>query len=152
MRRRPRRCWRICWATSGSARRPARSATRRRTARHARIVDLVARPDGERALQGGGSVHHIAFAVADRAAQLEVRGRLAAAGHGVTPVIDRNYFYSIYFRSPGGVLFEIATAEPGFAVDEPEGELGQNLRLPAQHEHLRAELERILPAARDLSA
>ncbi|MCC2662598.1 MAG: ring-cleaving dioxygenase [Geminicoccaceae bacterium] len=114
-------------------------------ARHARIVDLVARPDGQRALQGGGSVHHIAFAVADRAAQLEVRRRLAAAGHGVTPVIDRNYFYSIYFRSPGGVLFEIATAEPGFAVDEPEGELGQNLRLPAQHEHLRAELLRLLP-------
>ncbi|MCE3248324.1 MAG: ring-cleaving dioxygenase, partial [Geminicoccaceae bacterium] len=109
------------------------------------IVDLVARPDGQRALQGGGSVHHIAFAVADRAAQLEVRRRLAAAGHGVTPVIDRNYFYSIYFRSPGGVLFEIATAEPGFAVDEPEGELGQNLRLPAQHEHLRAELLRLLP-------
>ena len=68
-----------------------------------------------------------------------------AAGLGVTPVIDRNYFFSIYFRSPGGVLFEIATAEPGFTVDEPLAELGRNLRLPAQHEHLRAELERILP-------
>jgi glyoxalase family protein len=114
-------------------------------ARHARVVDIVALPDGQRALQGRGSVHHIAFAVADRAAQLAMRERLAAAGYGVTPVIDRNYFYSIYFRSPGGVLFEIATAEPGFAVDEPVAELGQNLKLPPQHERLRAELERILP-------
>jgi len=114
-------------------------------AAHARVVDIVALPDGQRALQGGGSVHHIAFAVADRAAQLEMRERLVAAGHGVTPVIDRNYFYSIYFRSPGGVLFEIATAEPGFAVDEPVAELGLSLKLPPQHERLRAELERILP-------
>ncbi|HSA79412.1 MAG TPA: ring-cleaving dioxygenase [Geminicoccaceae bacterium] len=112
---------------------------------HARIVDIVVLPDGQRALQGRGSVHHIAFAVADRATQLAVRERLVAAGYGVTPVIDRNYFYSIYFRSPGGVLFEIATAEPGFAVDEPVAELGQRLKLPAQHEHLRAELERTLP-------
>jgi glyoxalase family protein len=121
---------------------------RRYVARHARaahVVDIVERTDGERALQGRGSVHHIAFAVEDRAAQLAVRARLVAAGLGVTPVIDRNYFFSIYFRSPGGVLFEVATAEPGFTVDEPEAELGRNLRLPAQHEHLRAELERLLP-------
>jgi glyoxalase family protein len=116
-----------------------------RHARHAQVVDIVTRPGAERALQGRGSVHHIAFAVADRAAQRAVRERLVTAGHGVTPVIDRNYFYSIYFRSPGGVLFEIATAEPGFTVDEPLEELGRNLKLPAQHEHLRAELERILP-------
>ena len=114
-------------------------------AAHARLVDIVALPDGQRALQGRGSVHHIAFAVADRAAQLAARGHLVAAGYAVTPVIDRNYFYSIYFRSPGGVLFEIATAEPGFAVDENVAELGQALKLPAQHEHLRTELERILP-------
>jgi glyoxalase family protein len=114
-------------------------------ARHARLVDIVALPDGQRALQGRGSVHHIAFAVADRAAQMAMRERLVAAGYGVTPVIDRNYFYSIYFRSPGGVLFEIATAEPGFAVDETVAELGRNLKLPGQHEHLRAELERVLP-------
>jgi glyoxalase family protein len=119
-----------------------------RHARHAHVVDIALRPDGPRSLQGRGSVHHIAFAVADRAAQLAVRERLVAAGHGVTPVIDRNYFYSIYFRSPGGVLFEIATAEPGFTVDEPLRELGHGLRLPAQHEHLRAQLERILPPLR----
>jgi glyoxalase family protein len=112
---------------------------------HARLVDIVVLADGQRALQGRGSVHHIAFAIADRAAQLAARERLVAAGYGVTPVIDRSYFFSIYFRSPGGVLFEIATAEPGFAVDEPATELGQRLRLPSQHEHLRAELERILP-------
>jgi glyoxalase family protein len=114
-------------------------------ARHARFVDVDARPGRERALQGAGTVHHIAFAVADRPSQMAVRERLVAAGYQVTPQIDRNYFYSIYFRSPGGVLFEIATEEPGFTVDEPAAELGQHLTLPPQHEHLRAELERGLP-------
>jgi glyoxalase family protein len=114
-------------------------------ARHGRLVDIVVLPDGQRALQGRGSVHHIAFAVADRAAQIAARERLVAAGYGVTPQIDRNYFYSIYFRSPGGVLFEIATAEPGFTVDEDVAELGHGLKLPSQHEHLRAGLEQILP-------
>ena len=114
-------------------------------ARHARLVDLVVLPDGQRALQGQGSVHHIAFRVADRAAQSAVREQLQAAGFQVTPQIDRNYFYSIYFRSPGGVLFEVATDEPGFTVDEDIAELGRSLKLPHQHEPLRAELERILP-------
>ena len=114
-------------------------------ARRARFVDIMVLPDGQRALQGRGSVHHIAFAVADRAAQMAVRERLVAAGYGVTPEIDRNYFYSIYFRSPGGVLFEIATAEPGFTVDEKVAELGHGLKLPSQHEPLRAEIERALP-------
>jgi glyoxalase family protein len=111
----------------------------------ARIVDLVERPGVARAMLGAGGVHHIAFAVADRAAQAAVRARIAAAGLGVTPVIDRNYFFSIYFREPGGVLFEVATEEPGFAVDEPLEALGSSLRLPPQHEHLRAQLERSLP-------
>jgi glyoxalase family protein len=113
-------------------------------ARHARLVDIAEQPDGGIARQGTGSVHHIAFAVRDRAAQMAIRERLVAAGHRVTPQIDRNYFYSIYFRSPGGVLFEVATEEPGFTVDEPLAELGRNLKLPAQHEHLRATLERTL--------
>jgi glyoxalase family protein len=117
-------------------------------ARHARIVDLVEAPGSPRAQLGAGSVHHVAFAVPDRAAQMEVRARLIQAGHQVTPQIDRNYFFSIYFRAPGGVLFEVATGEPGFAVDEPVAELGQNLRLPPQHEHLRAQLERTLPPLR----
>ncbi|MGH6944371.1 MAG: VOC family protein, partial [Geminicoccaceae bacterium] len=114
-------------------------------AKTGRLVDIVETPDASRALQGVGSVHHVAFAVRDRAAQAEVRASLVEAGHYVTPQIDRNYFYSIYFRSPGGVLFEVATGEPGFAVDEPVDELGHNLRLPHQHEHLRARLERTLP-------
>ncbi len=114
-------------------------------ARQAQIVDIDLRPGGTQALQGAGSVHHIAFAVVNRAAQMAMRERLVEAGYAVTPQIDRNYFYSIYFRSPGGVLFEIATAEPGFTVDEPAAELGSHLKLPRQHEHLRAELERRLP-------
>jgi glyoxalase family protein len=118
------------------------------SAAHARFVDILEQPQGTQALQGGGSVHHIAFSVEDRAAQSAVRERLLAAGHTATPQIDRNYFFSIYFRSPGGVLFEIATEEPGFTVDEPVAELGRNLKLPAQHEHLRAEIERTLPPLR----
>ena len=114
-------------------------------AAHARCVDIVERPGGPWAAQGAGRVHHIAFAVADDAAQAAIRERLTAAGLGVTPPIDRTYFRSIYFRSPGGVLFEVATATPGFTVDEAPGELGRNLRLPPQHEPLRARLERDLP-------
>jgi glyoxalase family protein len=108
-------------------------------------VDFETLPAAPHARQGAGSVHHVAFAVEDRARQAEVRQALIEDGWQVTPVIDRDYFWSIYFRTPGGVLFEIATAEPGYAVDEPVAELGQNLKLPPQHERLRAELERILP-------
>jgi glyoxalase family protein len=111
----------------------------------ARVVDIVELPGGPPALQGAGSVHHIAFRVSDRSAQAEVRARVAAAGLGITPQIDRNYFFSVYFRSPGGVLFEVATDEPGFTVDEPVETLGRDLKLPRQHEHLRAHLERTLP-------
>jgi glyoxalase family protein len=114
--------------------------------REARMVDIVEQPGGRIGRQGRGSVHHIAFAVADRPAQMVVRERLVAAGHRVTPQIDRNYFYSIYFRSSGGVLFEVATEEPGFTVDEPLAELGRSLKLPPQHEHLRATLEQTLPS------
>lgn len=91
--------------------------------------------------QGAGSVHHIAFAVEDRAAQLEVRRALMDTGYDVTPVIDRDYFWAIYFRSPGGVLFEVATNEPGFDRDEDSAHLGEALRLPKQHAHLRDVLE-----------
>ncbi|MGC9418071.1 MAG: VOC family protein [Rhodovulum sp.] len=94
--------------------------------------------------QGAGSVHHVAFAVPDRGAQDNLRGKLTEAGFRVTPPIDRDYFWAIYFRSPGGVLFEIATDEPGFARDEAPAHLGEALKLPAQHEHLRAALERHL--------
>ncbi len=111
----------------------------------ARYLDIIEAPDGAPASSGLGSVHHIAFAVADDDAQDHFRRRLISAGHRVTPRIDRTYFHSIYFGTPGGVLFEIATAGPGFTLDEPRATLGQELKLPRQHEHLRARLERSLP-------
>ncbi len=87
----------------------------------------------------------MAFRVKDRAVQQKLRDRIVAAGLEVTERIDRNYFYSVYFREPGGVLFEIATDEPGFTVDEPVGDLGSHLRLPAQYEMHRSEIEGQLP-------
>ncbi|MEX0954123.1 MAG: VOC family protein [Rhizobiaceae bacterium] len=108
------------------------------------FVEIESLPLVNPARQGAGSVHHIAFAVADRAEQLAVRQALVDTGYVVTPVIDRDYFFSIYFRTPGGVLFEVATNEPGFARDEPLEHLGEELRLPKQHEHLRARLEEYL--------
>jgi glyoxalase family protein len=85
-------------------------------------------------------VHHIAWASRDED-HLRWQQRVREAGGHVTDVRDRDYFRSIYFREPSGVLFEIATLSPGFAVDEPPDRLGEELRLPAQHEHLRAHLE-----------
>jgi glyoxalase family protein len=93
--------------------------------------------------QGSGTVHHIAWACED-ADQSAWRERVTATGAHVTPIIDRDYFHSIYFREPSHVLFEIATLSPGFAVDEDPAHLGESLRLPAQHEHLRAHLEHTL--------
>lgn len=110
----------------------------------ANIVDIEVLPLMNPARQGAGSVHHVAFAVDDRAAQLAVREELTSAGVPITPVIDRDYFYAIYFRTPGGVLFEIATNEPGFDRDEERAHLGEGLKLPSQHEHLRAHLEQTL--------
>ncbi|QFT61746.1 VOC family protein [Roseivivax sp. THAF30] len=106
----------------------------------ANTIDLtkIAAPHAD---QGAGSVHHVAFAVEDRATQLAVRRALSDTGYQVTPVIDRDYFWAIYFRTPGGVLFEVATNEPGFDRDEDTAHLGEALKLPSQHEHLRAALE-----------
>lgn len=109
------------------------------------VIDLETLPSVGSASQGAGSVHHIAFAVDNRAAQLEVRRGLLDTGYQVTPVIDRDYFWAIYFRTPGGVLFEIATNEPGFDRDEDTAHLGEALKLPARHEPLRAQIETILP-------
>lgn len=107
----------------------------------ANTIDLHSVPGASMAQQGAGSVHHIAFSVENRAAQLDVRKALLDTGYAVTPVIDRDYFWAIYFRTPGGVLFEIATNEPGFDRDEDTAHLGQALKLPKQHEHLRHSLE-----------
>jgi glyoxalase family protein len=92
---------------------------------------------------GAGTVHHVAWACPD-ADHEAWRERILEAGAHVTPIIDRDYFKSIYFREPSGVLFEIATQSPGFTVDEPPESLGQELKLPKQHEHLRERLERTL--------
>lgn len=108
------------------------------------FIDLETLPGIDPARQGAGSVHHVAFAVPDRAAQLEARKALMDTGYHVTPVIDRDYFWSIYFRTPGGVLFEVATNEPGFNRDEDTAHLGEALKLPKQHAHLREKLERFL--------
>jgi glyoxalase family protein len=97
----------------------------------------------ERGLQGAGTVHHIAWHSRDEDHR-PWQQRVAQAGMQVTPVIDRDYFLSVYFRQPQGILFEIATTSPGFAVDEDPDHLGEELRLPAQHEHLRPQLERHL--------
>jgi glyoxalase family protein len=98
-------------------------------------------PAPEGGLQGAGTVHHVAWAAHD--ADLDGwREIVRAAGAQPTPVIDRTYFRSVYFREPAGVLFELATLSPGFAVDEPAESLGESLVLPPQHEHLRDRLER----------
>jgi glyoxalase family protein len=108
------------------------------------FVDIETLPEVAHSTLGAGSVHHIAFAVPTKADQLEVRKALADTGYQVTPVIDRDYFFSIYFRTPGGVLFEVATNEPGFNRDEDTAHLGEALKLPRQHEHLRTRLEATL--------
>lgn len=110
----------------------------------ARTLDLEELPDAHHANQGAGSVHHIAFAVEDRAAQLKMRQALMDTGYQVTPVIDRDYFWAIYFRTPGGVLFEIATNEPGFDRDEDTVHLGEALKLPERYRPYRDQIEKNL--------
>ncbi len=106
----------------------------------------VCRAGGARDAHNGlGTVHHVAFAVATPDDQLRIQRALRAAGFNVTDVIDRQYFTSIYFREPNGVLYEIATLPPGFAIDEPLAELGRGLKLPPQEEHRRALIEQLLP-------
>lgn len=112
------------------------------------VLGLIRDLSGTNGELGGGSVHHIAWRARDGRHQLELRDALVASGLGVTPVIDRQYFRSIYFREPGGVLFEIATDGPGFLIDEAEPALGQTLRLPPQYESSRPAIESSLPALR----
>ena len=107
-------------------------------------VDLLVQPDAPVGHVAVGSVHHVAFRARDDAEQAAWRAELAAADLGVSPVMDRTYFHSIYFREPGGVLFEVATDGPGFAVDEPLAELGRTLRLPPGLENHRATIESAL--------
>jgi len=111
---------------------------------NAAAVDLVS-SDAGFGLVAVGSVHHIAFRAATDEEQLRVREKIVERGLNVTPVIDRQYFQSIYFREPNGILFEIATDGPGFLIDEPADELGDSLKLPPMYESARDEIERVLP-------
>jgi glyoxalase family protein len=110
------------------------------------VVDIREAPEGRRGAWGVGCVHHLAWRVDDEAHQLAVRARVDAAGARPTPVIDRFWFKSVYFREPGGVLFELATDGPGFAVDEDPGRLGERLVLPPWLEPQRQAIEGVLPS------
>ena len=112
------------------------------------VVDLLCVPAARDGGLGAGIVHHVAFRTPDDPQQVAWRAKIIEGGLNVTPVIDRNYFHSIYFREPGGVLFEIATDPPGFDIDEPPERLGTRLMLPAQYEPDRAEIERVVPRVR----
>ena len=108
-------------------------------------VDVISQPEVPRGLVAAGTVHHVAWRAPDDDAQAAWRGQLVDDGVDVTPIIDRNYFHSIYFREPGGVLLEVATDPPGFAVDEPLLELGRKLQLPPWLEPKREDIQRHLP-------
>ncbi len=110
-----------------------------------RVVDIRVAENFWPGVTGAGTVHHVAFRAADNAAQAALQEELVEDGLAPTPVIDRQYFHSIYFREPGGVLFEVATDPPGFTVDEPPETLGAALKLPPQYERMRPQLEASLP-------
>lgn len=114
----------------------------------AEVVDVLCMPGGAVGTLGAGVVHHVAFRAENDASQTRWRELLVRAGLNVTPVIDRKYFHSIYFREPGGVLFEIATDNPGFTVDETADLLGTSLQLPPQYEKARSVIESALPQLR----
>jgi catechol 2,3-dioxygenase-like lactoylglutathione lyase family enzyme len=114
----------------------------------ASVVDLLCTPDARQGGMGAGVVHHVAFRTPDDTQQAAWRAAVADLGYNVSPVMDRQYFHSIYYREPGGVLFEIATDPPGFTADEPAEQLGTQLRLPPWIEPHRAQLETRLPRLR----
>ncbi|MBN7810411.1 ring-cleaving dioxygenase [Algoriphagus sp. H41] len=117
------------------------------------IVDIVVNEAGRRGVQSAGTVHHIAFRTANETTQLAVQEILMQNGYMVTEVKDRNYFKSIYFREPGGVLFEVATDEPGFAIDEDEAHLGELVKLPEWAEPSRERIEKgLTPVKLDVSS
>jgi glyoxalase family protein len=113
-----------------------------------RWIDVAHDTDAEPAVNGLGTVHHVAMAIESEQEQLELREKLIAYGCKVTEVRDRCYFKSIYFREPGNVLFEVATMAPGFAADEDVASLGRALKLPPWEEVNRADIEAALPAVR----
>ena len=115
------------------------------TANRARFIEIQELPDQQPSLSGAGSVHHIAFQVKDQTHLISMRQSVLEFGLHPTPVIDRFYFKSVYFQTPAGILFELATNEPGFTVDEPESELGSELHLPPWLEPDRDQIQKLLP-------
>jgi len=109
------------------------------------VVDIIEAGDALHATVGVGTIHHVAFRAANGPDQVAWRGTLLACGLEVTPIINRQYFHSIYFHEPGGVLLEVATDPPGFTLDEGADELGTHLKLPPQYEPARAKIEALLP-------
>lgn len=112
---------------------------------NANLVDLLVAPGESAGLNAGGTNHHVAFRVQNDEILMDYREKVLSKGLNITPKIDRDYFFSLYFREPGGVLFELATDNPGFTRDEPLSELGTSLKLPKQYQDARAEIERVLP-------
>ncbi len=111
----------------------------------ASIVDIIEDPVGKPGINAGGTNHHVAFRVKNDEVLMKFREKILSHGLNITEKIDRNYFFSLYFREPGGVLFEIASDNPGFTVDEALSELGTHLKLPAQYESYRNAIETSLP-------
>jgi glyoxalase family protein len=112
---------------------------------NAALIDLLEMPLASKGLNAGGTIHHIAFRVKDEETLMAFREKIVSKGLHITEKINRDYFFSLYFREPGGVLFEIATDNPGFATDETVEKLGTSLQLPIQHEPLREKIEKALP-------
>ena len=132
-------------ATAATGKHERRIRFRSRAPERASVVDVITSDARSIGRPGAGTIHHVAFRAPTPEDQVAWRERLAAIGLEVTPVIDRQYFDAIYFRTPGGLLFEIATDPPGFAVDEDADSLGETLKLPPQYEARRARIERVLP-------
>ena len=139
------RARRHAWASAAWARRATASASRSGQGGPGTRVDVLAAPSSSRGHVSAGTVHHVALRAADEADQLAWREAVAESDLYVTPVLDRQYFRSIYFREPGGVLFEIATDPPGFTWDEPVESLGSALKLPPWLEASRPRIEAALP-------
>ena len=112
---------------------------------NAALVDLLEEPQAQRGINAGGTNHHVAFRVKDEEALMQIREKIVARGLHITEKINRDYFFSLYFREPGGVLFEIATDNPGFATDETVENLGSSLQLPDQYKSMRDQIEKGLP-------
>lgn len=115
------------------------------TVKTAHLVDILEEPSLASGQNLAGTNHHIAFRVKDDQVLMEFREKILEAGLPITPKIDRDYFYSLYFREPGGVLFEIATDNPGFTVDESREDLGSGLQLPQRYQPFRSQIEAALP-------